>query len=695
MSKFLEKQNADESFKSTTLNGSLSALDSFQVARDWVASFELQAEIDASGFVDEATVMLIDGSFAERKVIDIESTCDIGGLLGDHSRVENKTYRLDYNDFMTRLSLFNSKTVPAFDHYVHLKKELIDDRRESLRLEEFKPRVLTSFVRNKLINDTYLPMVGQNLAKQMGVVGEDKRTDLMGLLLLISPPGYGKTTLMEYIANRLGITFMKINGPAIGHQVTSLDPAECPNASAREEIQKLNLALEMGDNVMIYLDDIQHCNPELLQKFISLCDATRRIEGVFNGKSRTYDLRGRKVAVVMAGNPYTESGEKFQIPDMLASRADTYNLGDVIGGNSDSFELSYLENCLTSNSTLARLNSRSRNDIYSIIRMAEQDQPQGETLEGNYSIEEVNEFVSVMKKLLAVRDVVLKVNMQYIESAAQADEYRTEPAFKLQGSYRDMNKIAEQIAAVMNDQELQVLIRSHYENQAQTLTTGAQANLLKLSEIMQTLEGDELERWEDIKRTFKRNLLLGAAGEDNQAAQIIAQMSAFSDGLAEIRSTMSKSVKQLIDANAPEQGAETLQTVTMREVAHATAELAKFNQSLNEIKSVIEHGLNESATEAANQKIQVVNKIPEAFLEVMRNQFRVLQTWMEPILELAESNPNAKGFVSAAKATETHYAETIDKVIESDDSELPPKKKPAKKKAKAKPRKPRKKKKEE
>ena len=32
----------------------------------------------------------------------------------------------------------------------------------------------------------------------MGALGEGKRTDLMGLLLLISPPGYGKTTLMEY-----------------------------------------------------------------------------------------------------------------------------------------------------------------------------------------------------------------------------------------------------------------------------------------------------------------------------------------------------------------------------------------------------------------------------------------------------------------------------------------------------------------
>ena len=32
-----------------------------------------------------------------------------------------------------------------------------------------------------------------------------------------------------------------------------------------------------------------------------------------------------------------------------------------------------------------------------------------------------------MKKLLRVRDVVLRVNEEYIRSAAQADAYRTEP----------------------------------------------------------------------------------------------------------------------------------------------------------------------------------------------------------------------------------------------------------------------------
>jgi hypothetical protein len=491
----------------------------------------------------------------------------------------------------------------------------------------------------------------------------------MGLLLLVSPPGYGKTTLMEYIANRLGITFMKINGPAIGHLVTSLDPLEAPNASAREEVEKLNLALEMGDNVMIYVDDIQHCNPEFLQKFISLCDATRRIEGVFGGKTRTYDLRGRKVAVVMAGNPYTESGEKFQIPDMLASRADTYNLGDVIGDSLDSFELSYLENCLTSNPTLGRLNSRSQNDVYTIIKMAEREENQGLSLEGSYSIEEVNEFVSVMKKLLVARDVILKVNREYIDSAAQADEYRTEPAFKLQGSYRDMNKIAEQLAPIMNDEELDVLINSHYQNQAQTLTSGAQANLLKLQELMGKLVGDDLQRWEDICRTFKRNLLLGAANDDSQIGQVIAQLTTFSEGLNDIRKTLDVGMKQLVGSQ--NEDLTTIQTATMREVSHAVAELSKFNTSIDGLRDVVSEGMaagmanaakSQSVAPVGQQKIEVVNKVPNIFLDIIRNQFRVLQTWMDPILKLAEMFPDAEGLQKAASATERNYAKLIKQI---------------------------------
>ena len=232
-----------------------------------------------------------------------------------------------------------------------MRREIIDDERNRLRLEEFKPRVLTSFVRNRLINEVYLPLIGDNFAKQMVPLGPTN-VPTSWYVVADFASGLRKTTLMEYVSSVLGLTFMKINGPAIGHQVLSLDPAEAPNATARQELEKLNLSLEMGNNVLLYLDDIQHCNPEFLQKFISLCDGQRRIEGVWRGRSRTYDLRGRKFAVVMAGNPYTESGDKFQIPDMLSNRADTYNLGDILGGHGEAFELSYLENCLTSNAVL-------------------------------------------------------------------------------------------------------------------------------------------------------------------------------------------------------------------------------------------------------------------------------------------------------------------------------------------------------
>jgi hypothetical protein len=372
----------------------------------------------------------------------------------------------------------------------------------------------------------------------MGTAGEDMRTDRMGMLLLISPPGYGKTTLMEYVANRLGITFMKINGPALGHEVTSLDPAEAPNASAREEIQKLNLAFEMGDNVMIYIDDIQHTHTEFLQKFISLCDAQRKIEGVWNGRPQTYDLRGKKVCVIMAGNPYTESGGKFQIPDMLANRADTYNLGDIIGEHSGDFEASYIENAMTSNSVLSRLASRSQEDVYAVMQIAETGSSEGVDFDGNYSPQEIEEMVSVMKKLMRVRDTILRVNLEYIRSAAMEDAYRTEPPFRLQGSYRNMNRIAEKILPVMTDEEVEGVIVDHYENESQTLTTGAESNLLKFREMEGTLSAEDEERWTEIKRRFGRNLLMGGAGENDPVSRVVGTLAGFSDGLHRIETVL-------------------------------------------------------------------------------------------------------------------------------------------------------------
>lgn len=512
----------------------------YRQIRNWLRAFvNTQAQTGWEEYIDEATVVLLKNDFNPGRVVQVSLKMQVDGLSGSHISLEEGAYQLNYNQYLLKLQRYENTVVPQFNRYTELKKELIESFEEELRLNEFKPRVMSSFVRNKLIDEVYLPLIGANLAKQIGTAGENKRTDLMGLLLLISPPGYGKTTLMEYIANRLGIIFMKINGPALGHHVTSLDPAEAENAGAREELEKLNLAFEMGDNVMIYVDDIQHCNPEFLQKFISLCDAQRKIEGIYKGRSKTYDFRGKKVCVVMAGNPYTESGDKFQIPDMLANRADIYNLGDILGDTEKPFKLSYIENCLTSNPVLAKLAGRSHKDVHAIIKMAETNSSEGIDFEANHSPEEISEYVAVMKKLLEVRDVILTVNTEYIRSAAQSDEYRTEPPFKLQGSYRDMNKIVEKVVPIMNDQELETLIFSHYESESQTLTSGAEANLLKFKALINKMTKEEEQRWREILEKFMEMQKRAGFGEDNQTAEVIVQMETISQYLRGIKGEMS------------------------------------------------------------------------------------------------------------------------------------------------------------
>jgi MoxR-like ATPase len=460
-----------------------------------------------------------------------------------------------------------------------------------------------------------LPLIGDNLAKQIGAAGDEKRTDRQGLLLLISPPGYGKTTLMEYIANRLGLTFMKVSGPAVGSRVTSLDPNEAPNAAAREELRKLNLALEMGDNVMIYVDDIQHTNPEFLQKFISLCDAQRRIEGVYRDCPRTYDLRGKRVCVVMAGNPYTESGKRFRIPDMLANRADTYNIGDIVGDNYDQFVMSYIENCLTSNPVLGKVARRSLRDVYTILEIAESGRQEGIEFEANHTVEELNEYVATMKKLLVVRDVVLRVNQEYIRSAGQADEYRTEPPFLLQGSYRNMNRIVGRVLPIMNDDELWTLIHSAYEQDAQTLTTGAEANLLKFREITDRLAEEEAARWNEIKKTFQRNLLLGGDAED-KAGKIIRQLNAFTAGLDSIRDVLAEGLSA---AQKPQPPSE-FQTV-------ADEVLAGMRQLIDEVR---QQRLDQGQREVT-QRTEKLRSDSHTLVSVLEEQFKAMETWLLPM----------------------------------------------------------------
>ncbi|MEV0233791.1 DNA repair ATPase [Nonomuraea sp. NPDC050786] len=497
-----------------------------QLAHAWMAAYHQGPEVAEAIAVQLCDLPRQDSSAAVQESVE--------GLLGAHPRIKDRRLDIRLDEILPRTRRFRQERVPAYRAYQRRRSELVEAERRRLRLDEYRPKVMSAFVRNRLLDEVYLPLIGDNLAKQLGAAGAGKRTDQMGLLLLISPPGYGKTTLMEYVASRLGLMFVKVNGPALGHEVTSLDPADAPDATARQEVEKISFALEAGNNTLLYLDDIQHTSPELLQKFISLCDAQRRIEGVWNGRTRTYDLRGKRFAVCMAGNPYTESGRRFRIPDMLANRADVWNLGDVLSGKDELFALSYIDNALTSNPVLAPLSGRDREDVELLVRLAKGDTTvRPDRLRHPYTKPELDQILSVLAKLVRVQEVVLANNRAYISSAAQSDAARTEPPYRLQGSYRNMNKLAEHIVPAMNDAELEAVIDDHYLGEAQTLTTDAEANLLKLAELRGRLTPAQAERWAEIKTAYLKAKALGGA-DDDPMARAVGALGLLADRVGEV-----------------------------------------------------------------------------------------------------------------------------------------------------------------
>ena len=583
------------------LNSSIKALDS-QPGQQWSLTHAwLEAVVERKDlghlkrYIPEAAANLIGG--LKLKVNSAKLELTVSGLLGEHTRIEQQTLQFSLDEYWQRMQRHETKTLPEYHHYLDLRSNTMKRERSQLKLESFKAKPLSSFVRNRLVNESYLPLIGDNLAKQMGTVGENKRTDLMGLLMMISPPGYGKTTLMEYVANRLGLIFMKINCPALGHDVTSLDPEQAPNSTARQELEKINLSFEMGNNVMLYLDDIQHTHPEFLQKYISLCDGTRRIEGVWRGETKTYDMRGKKFCVVMAGNPYTESGEVFKVPDMLANRADIYNLGDILGGMEEIFALSYVENSLTSNPVLAPLATREMQDVYHLVSMAQGENVATTELSHQYSGAELNEIISVLQKMFVIQELILKVNQQYIASAAQADRYRTEPPFKLQGSYRNMNKMAEKVSSVMNEEELMQLIEDHYQGESQLLTNGTEENLLKLAELRGNMSEEQQLRWAQIKDEFQRTKAMG--GED-------------ADGSVKIANQMIDLVDQVKNINnSVEQSAshaqQRIENQNQFETQLAESERKHEKENLTALLSALQN-IGESIGQPSDTVVEIVNQ---------------------------------------------------------------------------------------
>ncbi len=327
------------------------------------------------------------------------------------------------------------------------------------------------------------------------------------------------------------------------------------------------------------------------------------------------------------------------MPDMLANRADIYNLGDIMSGMEEIFALSYIENSLTSNAVLAPLANRDLSDVHRLIKMAKADnanlaQAQSSELTYPYSTSEINEIIAILRHMFTVQKVILDVNQAYITSASQDDKYRVEPIFKLQGSYRNMNKMTEKLSAVMNENELNQLIDDHYLGESQLLTQGAESNLLKLAEIRGKLTEAEAARWAQIKADFLRNKAMG--GEDSDTgAHIVAQLVDLASGFNAISSQFETYLTQ----NNPEQIARLREAGQQAQLDYQLEAQKILADSVISNAKVVSDSIDNGFEKSMNQLIQIYkhdHNIGKAESEYLKQNQEMQKALMVQLVDAVE-----------------------------------------------------------
>ncbi|MBT7402059.1 MAG: hypothetical protein HN774_12895 [Bacteroidetes Order II. Incertae sedis bacterium] len=155
-----------------------------------------------------------------------------------------------------------------------------------------------------------------------------------------------------------------------------------------------------------------------------------------------------------------------------------------------------------------------------------------------------------------------------------------------------MNRLAEKTLPIMNDEEVQDLIMDHYKGESQTLTTGAEANLLKFRELTGTLSDEESERWKEIKKVYQRNQLMGQGDPSDPVGRIVAQLTGFSEGLQDIRQSLDGRFEAL--------------------TSKPLVDLNPVSGDLNRIAEVLERRVSTDPTLRGEAKEGAANQIPSA-----------------------------------------------------------------------------------
>jgi phage gp29-like protein len=166
-----------------------------------------------------------------------------------------------------------------------------------------------------------------------------------------------------------------------------------------------------------------------------------------------------------------------------------------------------------------------------------------------------------------------------------------------------MAKIAARIVPVMTPAEVDTAIRNHYRAEAQTLTTGAEANLLKLAELLGTPTAEEQRRWDEILLVYRRRQEV--SGSDDPVKQAVVQLARLGERLDALHGTLADAATRHRDAESD----------------HLERLVAGLVQAVG-------------AARSEPPKIEVVNTLPKYYAQIFDHHLKVIEASLVPVIEI-------------------------------------------------------------
>ncbi len=193
-----------------------------------------------------------------------------------------------------------------------------------------------------------------------------------------------------------------------------------------------------------------------------------------------------------------------------------------------------------------------------------------------------------------------------------------------------MAKLAERVVPVMDEAELRRLLLDHYRQEAQTLTTGAEANLLKLKQLLGAMDADDTKRWADITRIYTRRQELD--GKDDPASIAALQLAKINERLDGLRQAVVGAAEAEHAARVAQRSHEANGRAhddegRARESAQLAALLTRLGETLDTL------GRIQATPPPPPPKVEIINTLPKYYARLYQHHVQVIEQSLIPVIE--------------------------------------------------------------